>query len=227
MDIQPKLKLRRAIGVNELIDKKRPRIEFTDQWKDSMGCPQSNAVIFIWGNSGNGKTRFIVQFLKYLCKHVAKVLLDSLEEGDSDSLALAFRQEDMHEVDGKLHILDAEPLDHLCIRLKKKKQAQVVVIDSWQYTQKDYAYYQMMKETFKKKMLIINSHAAGNRPKGSAADSIRYDAMIKIHVVGFVAKVLSRYGGQKPYIIWEEGAKRYWGKKYKQVANGTYWIGQK
>ena len=222
-----KPKLRRTIGVNELIGKKRQRMEFTGQWKDCMGCPQSNAVIFIWGKSGNGKTRFIVQFLKYLCGHVDKVLLDSLEEGDSDSLAIAFQQEAMQEVDGKLHILDAEPLDDLYRRLKKKKQASVIVIDSWQYTLKDYAYYQTLKEAFKKKMFIINSHAQGNNPKGSAADSIRYDSMIKIHVVGFVAKITSRFGGNQPYIIWEEGAKKHWGKRYKAVRDGTFWVGQK
>lgn len=224
---EPKQKLRRVITVNDLVNKKRERLIFTGVWKECMGCPQANAVIFIWGKSGHGKTRFIIQFIKYLCNHIEKILLDSLEEGDSDSLALAFHQEEMQEVHGKVFILDNEPLDQLCTRLKKKKQAQAVVIDSWQYGRKDYAFYQKMKEQFKKKMFIINSHAAGNNPKGSSADSIRFDAMIKIHVVGYVAKIVSRYGSEKPYVIWEQGAKRYWGKKYKNVINGTHWIGQK
>lgn len=224
---QPKQKLRRVITVSDLINKQRQRLEFTGIWKECMGCPQSNAVIFIWGKSGHGKTRFIIQFIKYLTTHIEKILLDSLEEGDSDSLALAFQQEDMHEVHGKVFILDNEPLEQLCTRLKKKKQAQAVVIDSWQYGRKDYAFYQMMKESFKKKMLIINSHAAGNNPKGSSADSIRYDAMIKIHVIGYVAKIVSRFGSEKPYVIWEAGAKRHWGKKYKDVLNGKHWPGQK
>lgn len=222
-----KPKLRRLITVNDLINKKRLSLPFEGVWKEVMGCPQANAVVFIWGKSSNGKTRFIVQFIKYLCNHIEKVLLDSLEEGDSDSLAKAFREEDMQEVHGKVFIVDNEPLDQLCTRLKKKKQAQAVVIDSWQYTQKDYAFYQQMKEQFKKKMFIINSHAQGNNPRGSSAESIRYDAMIKIHVVGYVAKIYSRYGSLKPYVIWEEGAKRHWGKKYKDVINGKHWIGQK
>lgn len=225
---QPKQKLRRAITVNDLINKKRITLPFEGAWKDGMGCPQSNAVVFIWGKSNNGKTRFIVQFIKYLCNHIEKILLDSLEEGDSESLAQAFRQEDMQEVHGKVFILDNEPLDQLCIRLKKKKQAQAVVIDSWQYSRKDYAFYQKMKEQFKNKMFIINSHAQGNNPKGSSADEIRYDAMVKIHVVGFVAKIGGRFPAlRKPYVIWEQGAKDYWGKKYKDVINGKHWPGQK
>lgn len=223
-----KPKLRRVITVNDLINKKRQTLPFEGAWKDAMGCPESNAVIFIWGKSGQGKTRFIVQFIKYLCNHIEKILLDSLEEGDSESLGQAFRQENMHEVHGKVFILDNEPLDQLCTRLKKKKQAQCVIIDSWQYSRKDYAFYQQMKEQFKKKMFIINSHAAGNNPKGSSAEDIRYDAMIKIHVSGFVAKVISRFPSpQTPYVIWEQGAKRHWGKKYKDVINGKHWPGQK
>ena len=152
----PKQKLRRIIGVKELINKKRDKLEFTGIWKDCMGCPQSNAVIFIWGRSGNGKTSFVTKFIKYLAEsHFDKILLNSLEEGDSESLALAFSREEMQEVDGKVHILDNEPLDQLFIRLKKKKQAQAIVIDSWQYTMKDYAFYQRMKESFKKIMFIF------------------------------------------------------------------------
>lgn len=222
-----KPKLRRAIGINELINKKRPNLPFDGIWKQCMGCPEANALIFIYGKSGNGKTRFIVQFLKYLSTHVDKILLNSLEEGDSDSLARAFRDENMHEVDGKILILDNEPIDEMCRRLKRKKQAQAIVIDSWQYTRKDYPYFQKMKETFKKKMFIINSHAQGNNPKGNAADDIRYDAMIKIHVVNFVARIDSRFGTERPYVIWEERAKQRWGKNYAKVLKNQYWVGMK
>jgi hypothetical protein len=56
---------------------------------------------------------------------------------------------------------------------------------------------------------------------------IKHDCDIKIEVIGFVAHVESRYGGNKPFVIWEQGAKKYWAKKYNQVINGNYWPGQK
>lgn len=34
---------------------------------------------------------------------------------------------------------------------------------------------------------------------------------------GYVAFVVSRYGGNKPYVIWEDGAKKFWGDKYNEV----------
>jgi hypothetical protein len=45
--------------------------------------------------------------------------------------------------------------------------------------------------------------------------------------MGFIAYVESRYGGGKPFLIWEEGAKKYWRKKYKDVIEGKYWPGKK
>lgn len=229
-DISPakpvKTKLRRAIGVRELLTKKRPVYAFEGEWQRVMGQPQSNAIIFIWGQSGNGKTRFSLELCKYLCQF-NKVLVNSLEESDGESIAKAFRETDMHEVDGQIFLLPAEPLEELRQRLRRKKQPRVVVIDSVQYTGMSYADYIALKEEFKKTMFIFISHAMGNEPKGAAAQSIRYDAMIKIQVIGFVAHITSRFGGNQNFIIYNEGAKAYWGKKFKNVLERKYWPGQK
>jgi hypothetical protein len=32
--------------------------------------------------------------------------------------------------------------------------------------------------------------------------------------------VVSRFGGNNPFVIWEEGAKRYWGKKFRKLIEG-------
>lgn len=221
-----KQKLRRMIGVNELLTKKRQVYQFEGEWARVMGRPQTNAIIFIWGQSGNGKSRLALQLCKYLCQY-SKVLVDSLEEGDGESIATAFRQTDMQEVDGKIFLLPAEPIEDLKQRLRRKKQPRVVVIDSVQYTGLTYRDYIGLKEEFSKTMFIFISHANGNDPKGSAAQSIRYDAMVKIHVIGYVAHVISRFGGNENYVIWEEGAKNYWQKKYKNVLARKYWPGQK
>lgn len=219
-------KLRRMIGVNELLNKKRTTYPFEGEWLRVMGQPQTNAVIMIWGQSGNGKTRFSLQLCKYLCQF-NKVLVNSLEEGDGESIAKAYRETDMHEVDGKIFILPAEPIEELKQRLRRKKQPRIVIIDSVQYTGMNYKDYIMLKEEFKKTMFILISHAKGNDPNGAAAVSIRYDAMVKIQVIGYVAHVTSRFGGNQNFVIWEEGAKQYWGKKYKSVIDRKYWPGQK
>ena len=51
---------------------------------------------------------------------------------------------------------------------------------------------------------------------------------IKILVEGFVAIVkVSRYGSKKNMVIWEDGAKEYWGKEYKKLTGLKYQKAQK
>jgi len=44
-----------------------------------------------------------------------------------------------------------------------------------------------------------------------------YDAQIKVFIKGKIAFVKSRYEGKRNYVIWEEGAKAFWGKQYKRM----------
>lgn len=218
--------LSRAYSAKQVINKKRKVYEFDGDFKDSFGNPEQNAVWFIWGQSGNGKTRLVLEICKYLTRF-DKVDYDSLEEGACQSMAIALRDTQMEEVEGKFRLLDVMPFEDLVRRLAGKKQAGFAVIDSVQYAGFDYDRYKEVKQKLRKKCLIFISHATGNNPKGNTADSIRYDSSIKVHVVGYVAKVVSRYGGNKPFIIWEDGAKKYWGKKFNVVKEGKYWPGQK
>lgn len=217
----------RALSVKQVINKKRITYPFEKEFLESFGCPERNAIWMIWGQSGNGKTRFLLQLCKYLAQF-GKVDYNSLEEGDSESFAKALIDTDMHEVEGKFRLLDMMPTDEFVDRLSKKKSADFAVLDSVQYAGIDYQYYkQQMKEKLRKKSLLFISHAAGMMPDGRTADKIRYDAGIKVHVIGYVAKVRSRYGGNKPFIIWEEGAKKYWGRNFAKVRDGKYWPGEK
>lgn len=216
----------RAYSVKQVLNKKRITYEFEGPFKDSFGKPERNAIWMVWGQSGNGKTRFLLILTKYLSRF-GDVAYNSLEEGDGESFAKALRETDMLQVDGKFRLIDMEMPDEFRDRLAKKKAAQFGVWDSVQYAGFDYQYYKDMKKLLRKKSLLFISHAQGNNPLGRTAEAIRYDAGIKVHVIGYVAKVVSRYGGNKPFIIWEDGAKKYWGKKYNSIKEGKYWPGQK
>jgi len=217
----------RALSVSQVINKKRIVYEFTGKFLESFGKPERNAIWIVWGQSGNGKTRFLLELTKYLTQF-GNVFYNSFEEGDSESIARALHQTEMMDVEGKFRLVDMEPMDEFVERMERK-WPQFGVVDSVQYSGIDYNYYKRMKERrrIRKKSLLFISHANGNNPDGNTADKIKYDAMIKIHVIGYVAYVRSRFGGNKPFIIWEEGAKKYWGKKYNAVKEGKYWPGQK
>lgn len=184
----------------------------------SFGALTMNFIMIIWGHSGNGKSNLIMQFLKIIMQY-GKVLYVSLEEGHEASMQMMALRQLSEEHSGKIVFADdSMTFDELVKRLKRKRSEQFIVIDSVQYFDIDYKKYKQLKRDFKNKSFIFISHASGKFPDGKTADKIRYDATIKCHVDGYLAFIKSRLalnGIVIPYIIWEEGAKNHWGKKYQ------------
>lgn len=200
----------RAVSINDLYNKKRNLLNFTGKWLASFGKPELKGTIFIHGNSGNGKTTFVCMLLKYLSQF-GRCAYNSLEEGDSESLKLAFKLVGMHDVKSKVILLDKEKIPELKERLRKHKAPKIVVIDSIQYTRMKTTEWLDMVEEFNNTLFVVVSQSAGKNPKGALADDVYYDSSIKIWVEGYIAFVKSRYGGGKPFIIYEKEAERYWG----------------
>lgn len=203
----------RALTVNEVLSRKRRVFPFTGAWADAFGLPETTGVWFVWGNSGNGKSSFVMQLCKELCRY-DRVVYDSLEEGDSMTMQQSLLRHGMSSVGRRFSLLDCEPMDDLKARLARRKSWNIAVIDSFQYTQMNYRDYIRMKEQNRDRLLIFISHADGRSPRGGAAESVMYDATLKIWVEGFKAFSKGRFIGETgEYTIWPEGAERYWGAK--------------
>jgi len=204
--------LKRAISVDELLKTKFKTMAFEGEFKEAVGTPEMSGSWIIWGQSGNGKTRFTLQLAKYMTKF-GKVAYNSLEEGAKLSFKRAIQQTGMISVAKRFIILKGETIEQLTERLSKQKAPNIIIIDSVQYTDLDKKGYKTLINSFPTKLFIFISHAEGKNPKGSTADAIRYDSDVKIFVQGYKAFVVSRFGGGKPFIIWEEGALEYWKEK--------------
>lgn len=197
----------RAASLDQVLRTRFKVLPFEGEWKEAIGCPELTGSWIIWGNSGNGKTRFALQLCKYLCQF-GRVAYDSLEEGVSVSLVKAIKETHMMEVRKKFVVLDKEPIDQLTERLEKPKSPDIVCVDSLQYTGMSYEQYKALKERFPKKLFIWISHADGTLPEGRVAKKVRFDSNVKVFVQAYRAEPVSRYGGGKPYIIWEEGYRK-------------------
>lgn len=205
----------RALTVKEILRKKRHVFPFEGEWAEAFGQPERTGVWFIWGNSGNGKTSFVLDLMRELCRWES-VLFDSMEEGDSLSMRDKLVRSGLTAPGLRLHLLNCEPMSELSDRLYRRKSCNVVVIDSFQYTQMTYKDYIKFKESHRDKLLIFISHAQGHNPRGSAAKSVMYDATLKIWVEGFKAFSKGRFiGPSGAFTIWDEGAERYWGETSK------------
>lgn len=200
----------KAFTGDALLNKKFKTVPITGEWKDLIGTPELSGAWIIWGESGNGKTRLVLQMVKMLTQF-GKVAYNTLEEGAKLSFQRAVRDSGLKGLGTKFMIIPGEDIAELTERLSKPKSPNIIVIDSIQYTSLEKRTYKKLINTFPRKLFIFISHAKGKEPKGSTAESIRYDADVKIWVEGYKAFAISRYGGGKPYSIWYEGAQEYWG----------------
>lgn len=183
---------------------------FEDDWLAAFNKPQTTGLYFIWGDSGNGKTSFTLKFIKELSKW-KKVIYNSLEEGISPTMQEAFRNVNMNEVSGRVMLID-ETLEELEKRLKKRRSAEIIVLDSWQELGVTYAKFKAFLKKFPDKLFIVISQVNGKKPKGNSAHSVMSLACLKIWVEGHRAISKGRYIGKTGYYInWIEGAFKYWG----------------
>lgn len=205
--------MKRAISVTELLNTKKKTFDFSPRFAAAFGNPERRGVWFIFGNTGNGKTRFMLE----LCKELARFgrgTVNSLEEADSLTIQNAFREAGMIDVARRITLLPAEPIAELSERLSRKKSVDFVVIDSFQYTGLNFKTYQEFKAKHRDKLIIFTSQVEGRQPTGRAACRVRYDADLKIWVEGYRAFSLGRYRGPDEYFtIWDEKAAAYWGDK--------------
>lgn len=211
--------MKRALTIQNIMDKKYRTLELTGAWAEAFGPMESSGVWFVWGRSGNGKTRFVMQLCKELTRH-GRGLYVSLEEGSGLTFAKALRDTGMQEVGRRMLVTEPEYGDaegliaDLTARMKRQRSPMFVVIDSFQYTGLSFRQYMQLKHVLRTKLLIFTSQADGSQPVGRTAKSVMFDADEKIWVEGHIAFSKGRYIGPNGggYTIWKEGAERYWGE---------------
>ena len=198
----------RAYSVQNVLDAKFETLEFDGEWKDAIGCPELTGSWIIYGPPKNGKTTFAMMLAKYMT-NFGRVFYDSIEEGLSQSIKLAYRRVGMNEVSGKI-ILEKESVSDLYARLQKNKSPRIVFLDSIQFAELKFSEYKNLKNTFPDKLFIYISHIEGKQPEGVTARRIWRDANVSIRVEGFRAFPVGRYGGGQYINISEEKATEYW-----------------
>ena len=185
----------------------------------SIGEVPRNFRMIVWGSSGNGKTNFVVKLVDALVGK-GRILYLSLEEGLDVSFQNSIKRNASKDWTAIDFVDHTEDYQKLVSRLKRRRSAEFVIVDSLQYFNITIDQYKQICRKFPDKAFVFISHADGKNPKGSVGDYIRYDAGVKVYVSGHVAFATSRYGGNNPYVVWEEGARRFWGDKYEKTTKG-------
>lgn len=227
-----KLKIK-VLKPNIILSKIRNIYEFEGKFLESFGKPEKHSKWFITGPSFSGKSSFLFELCHYFT-NFGVVDYNNHEEsgGDSETVRKKILQAGLQNKNELIRFfkapIESEYCETLFERIKKRKSADIVVIDSMQHAELTKKQYLHITDNFcnakRNKTLLFISHWV----KNDFTKFVKHDCDVKIEVIGFVAKAQSRYGGsEKPFIIWEDGAINYWGKKYNKVKEGKYWPGIK
>ncbi len=199
----------RAIGITDFLDKTFDTFDIEGAWLDSFGHIEKNFKMSITGESGGGKTELTVKLVKYLCDNfTVKADYFSFEQGISKSLQAAIKRNDMEVVKGKVMFIGGGTFDELVERLKRRASAKIVVIDSQDYSDLSTKQYKFLVKTFPRKSFIVISWAKNDKPKNQASKDIEYMSCIKVLVKDGKAFPRSRFGGGKPFVIFEKKDKK-------------------
>lgn len=216
----------KTIGLKQLAQKKYTLLHgLPPELCASLGNLSDAWDAILYGPSGSGKTNCTVLLIKSLLKNTSlKANYISFEEGHSKTIQDLFirRHNMLEEVGNRLGITEHIPYEDLIKRMSQRQSPKIWVIDSIQASGFTYDQIKYIKEQFvlskRKKIVIYISWSDGNKPKGSTAKATEYYADLKLYVEKFIMFPRSRFGGNKPYIIWEDGAKRKWGRSFYKIS---------
>lgn len=215
----------KGLTINKLAKKKYENIEgLDDEFKDCYGDIDSAFDVIFYGDSSNGKTNAVAQFVdKMISVFNTKCNYISYEEGHGKTMwKVLIEQHHLHEkYPNSLTLYENFTYQQLDYYLHQQRSAKIWVFDSiqasgltWEEIKELKAKYVMGKS---KKIFVYISWADGKLPAGAVAKSVRYYANIKVRVEGFICFIRSRYGSKKNFVSYENGAKNYWGKAFKKM----------
>jgi hypothetical protein len=217
---------------SEIVSKARNIYPFEGKFFESFGKPEKYAKWFITGPSFSGKSYLLTQLCDYFSQF-GLVDYNNHEEsgGDSETVSQKIMQTgDLVNNDNVRYYkapLESDVQETFFERLRRRSSATFAVLDSMQHAEMSKKIYLHYTEAFctpkRGKNMLFVSHWV----KNDFTKFVKHDCDIKIEVIGFVASVESRYGGSKPFVIWESGARAYWNKNFNKVADGKYWPGKK
>lgn len=203
-------KLPRAYSIKDLKTINFLVFLFVGKWLDLFGMPEKGDTWIIWGNPGNGKSTACA-IIAHMLTAFGKVLYISLEEKKGKSILSKLLEAGFSDKSKNFKLLPYINYQQLIQRLHRRNSEDIIIIDSLQYWGITYKQYQRLRELFPTKTFVFVSHAKGKDPKGNTADSIHYDAGVKIWVEGGRITVKHRYeGGGGEMDVVPELAAKYW-----------------
>lgn len=198
----------RNYGVSDISNWKFDEIDLPEVWASHLGDITSGFRMLIEGAPGHGKTEYMLKLAKMLTSHIGKVNLNSTEQGKSKTFKQAWDRNEMNTIQPGQFMLQSKhsrTFEGWFENIKKPNSGRTIILDSIDYMNLTFDQFKQLHERFPHKNLVF---VCWNNPMSTHSKQIRYACDIKVEVVDFTASIRSRFGGNKPFLIWPAKVKR-------------------
>lgn len=195
----------KVLSAQNLYAMKHTFFQFDGQWKEMLGEQPTCGSWLVYGPEKHGKTSFTLSLIKYL-SNFKKVLYVSGEEG-TDKLFIDTLLRAGIGPSNRIGFLPYVPIPELNTVLKKRKSADIIVIDNMTIYMDEFKRNGIMDfiRMHPNKLIIFISHEERKEPSTSAGRYVKKIAKIIVRIEGLVAQIGGRCpGGQ--VLIHEEAA---------------------
>jgi hypothetical protein len=195
--------IKRSVSMHDVLNNKYTMLDLDPEWRKYIGHPQENFKMIVYGESGGGKTTFVMRLCVALTK-LGKVYYNSAEEGEGATIQAAAIRCNVKELcpKGSFMLGDRDSFDDMVHKLSQKRSARFAVLDSLQYMNLTEEQFKRLVALFKNKVFIVISWSSGPSPKGKVAKAVEYMADIKTYVSNGTAVSRSRFGPTEPFEIY-------------------------
>ena len=201
----------RTLSAAQVLSIRNETLQLTGGWNEAFGEIDRHGIVFVYGPSTCGKSSVALCFAKELTRF-GRVLYVSNEEGFASSLQERLRRFSIADCGSRFQLVSKEPMGELVERLKKRKSADFVVIDSIQDSQISRAENRDLKRLSASKMLMLVSRGEGCGPMGGLAGDRKLGAGLKVWGEGGRAMSEGSYIGSVGYYdVLQQKARQYWG----------------
>ena len=172
-------------------DKRFHVLEFNEFYAKLMGKPERNFTMMCYGESGSGKSVFLMQFSDYFAKTFGKSLYNSHEEGANQTIQNRINN---FNIDAqKLFVADAMTFDEMCTAIEKNYY-RLVIIDSVKYMGFTFNQLRELRKRFAKRLLCVCIVDFGSS-KGSpdSGKDLLHAADVKMYFKNGRVYSISRY----------------------------------
>lgn len=201
----------RSLTVRNLYDKKFNQFKFDGLYQRAMGNPESNGIWLIYGREKNGKTWWALMLANFISS-LKKVLYISAEEGIGMDFVAACKRAKIDKSNSSLKFEEYMPFEELKEKIRKRKSAEVIVIDntliySGEIRPSD---LNKLKNEFPDKLFIILAHEERGEPYKALGKEAKKLAKIIMRVEGLAVHISGRCPGGVISID-ENKAALFWG----------------